>query len=119
MMRLIKSPKIIAAQGNKPKTIEEFIGLVNSSTKDISIARMKSPDGWEEPGQTPEFNEFTVVLNGKLKVETKSETFVVEAGQAIIAEKGEWVKYSTPFKGGAEYIAICLPAFSPEIVHRD
>ena len=118
-MKLIEAPKKIEAQGNRPKIIEEFIGRVNSSNDNVSIARMKSPEGWEESGQTPEFNEYTVVLNGKLKVETKNKTVVIEAGQAIIADKGEWVRYSTPFKGGAEYVAVCLPAFSPDTVHRD
>ncbi len=118
-MRLIKSPEKIAAHGNKPKIIEEFVGKINSQSQAVSIARMNSPKGWEEPGQTPEFDEYTVVLKGKLKVETEHEAYLVESGQAIVAEKGEWVKYSTPFEGGAEYIAVCLPAFSPEFVHRD
>ena len=115
----IKSPSIIESAGNKPKIIEEFIGRVNSQNDSLSIARMKSPGGWIEPGQTPEFDEYTVVLKGLLKVETENETFEVKAGEAIIVNKGEWVRYSTPFPEGAEYIAVCLPAFSPDIVHRD
>jgi len=119
MPKLIKSPSVVEAVGNKPKIIEEFIGRVNSSTEKISIAKMTSPAGWEEPGQTPEFDEYTLVLNGMLKVETKEKTFTVNEGQAIITSAGEWIRYSTPNPGGAEYIAICLPAFSPETVHRD
>lgn len=113
----IQSPTVIQAAGNKPKTIEEFIGRVNSGTEVVSIARMKSPAGWEEPGQTPEFDEYTVVLSGTLRVTTKNGEHDVNAGEAVIAKKGEWVKYSTP--EGAEYIAVCLPAFSPGLVHRD
>ena len=119
MPTLIKSPTTIQAAGNKPKIIEEFIGHASSKTPTLSVARMKSPGGWSEPGQTPEFDEYTVVLRGTLRVATKTEVFEVLAGQAIIAHRSEWVKYSTPYKGGAEYMAICLPAFSPEIVHRD
>jgi len=115
----IKSPSVIESAGNKPKIIEEFIGRVNSKDDSVSIARMKSPGGWIEPGQTPEFDEYTIVLKGLLKVETKNETFEVKAGEAIIAKKGEWIRYSTPLPEGAEYIAVCLPAFSPDIVHRD
>ncbi len=115
----ISSPSIITAAGNKPKIIQEFIGRVNSNTNSVSIARMKSPQGWVEPGQQPEFDEYTVVLKGKLKVKTKDMEIYVEEGQAIIVEKGEWVQYSSPAAEGAEYIAICLPAFSPETVHRD
>ncbi|MCW9096224.1 MAG: cupin [Ignavibacteriaceae bacterium] len=118
MPTIIKSPTKIEAAGNKPKIIEEFIGKVNSSNEQISIAKMKSLEGWEEPGQTPEFDEYTLVLKGTLKVETKNQVFEVKAGQAIITHKEEWIKYSTPNEG-AEYIAICLPAFSPETVHRD
>lgn len=118
-MKLIDRPSIIAAAGNKPKIIEEFIGRVNSSTSDVSVARMKSPTGWVEPGQTPEFDEYTVVLRGTLRVATRSGTTDVNAGQAIIVSKGEWVQYSTPFGDGAEYVAICLPAFSMDTVHRD
>ena len=119
MATVINNPTSIEAAGNKPKIIEEFIGRVNSKTDDVSIARMKSPAGWVEPGQTPEFNEYTVVLGGTLRVTTKAETVDVHAGEAIIAPKGEWVQYSSPEAEGAEYIAVCLPAFSPDIVHRD
>lgn len=119
MPTLIKSPAIIQAAGNKPKIIEEFIGHVSSKTPDLSVARMKSPAGWSEPGQTPEFNEYTVVLRGLLRVATKKEVFEVNEGQAIIVPRGEWVQYSTPTTEGAEYIAICMPAFSPQAVYRD
>ncbi len=115
----IKQPAIIKAAGNKPKIIEEFIGRVNSKTEAVSIARMKSPSGWTEPGQTPDFNEYTLVLKGMLRVETKNGTYDVKAGEAIIIGKGEWVKYNTPGPEGAEYVAVCLPAFSPDFVHRD
>jgi len=115
----IESPTIISAAGNKPKIIEEFIGNVNSKSNSVSIARMKSPAGWIEPGQKPEFDEYTVVLKGMLKVTTKSSVIDIKAGQAIIVNKGEWVQYSSPGADGAEYIAVCLPAFSPETVHRD
>lgn len=119
MASLIQSPTRIEAAGNKPKLIEEFIGRVNSGAQDLSVARMRSPAGWVEPGQTPEFDEYTLVVEGTLRVETKGETLDVGAGQAVIAPRGEWVRYSSPSEGGAEYIAICLPAFSPDIVHRD
>ena len=115
----ISAPKRIQAAGNKPKIIEEYIGRVNSQTAEVSIAHMRSPGGWTEPAQTPEFNEYTVVLTGTLRVETKSGILDVHAGQAVILEKGEWVRYSTPQPGGAEYIAVCLPAFSMETVHRE
>lgn len=115
----IDSPKIISAAGNLPKVIEEYIGKVNSQTGDVSIARMKSPCGWIEPGQTPAFTEYTVVLKGMLRVTTKDSVIDVKAGQAIIAEKGEWIQYSSPDEDGAEYIAVCTPAFSPDTVHRD
>jgi quercetin dioxygenase-like cupin family protein len=118
-MQLIHSPKVIEAAGTPPKVIEEFIGRVNTGTEQVSIARMKSPPGWNEPGQTPEFAEYTVVLRGLLHVKTKSQEFDIAAGQAIIVEPGEWIQYSTPSPEGAEYIAVCLPAFSPAIVHRD
>ncbi|MCP4551551.1 MAG: cupin [Bacteroidetes bacterium] len=118
MAKLINKPTIIEAAGSKPKIIQEFIGKVNSKTNDLSIARMQSPQGWVEPGQTPEFDEYTLVLKGCLNVKTKSENVDVKAGSAIIIEKGEWVQYSTPDED-AEYIAVCLPAFSPEAVHRD
>lgn len=119
MAKHIKAPTKIKAAGNKKKIIEEFIGRVNSDNSNISIAKMKSPAGWEEPGQTPEFDEFTLVLSGFLKVETKEKIYVVEKGEAIIVKAGEWVRYSTPDPNGAEYIAVCLPAFSPETVHID
>ena len=110
---------MIKDAGNKPKRIEEFVGRVNSGTKELSIARMISPGGWIEPGQTPEFDEFTVVLRGVLRVETRQSTFDVRAGQAVHVSAGEWVRYSTPEGEGAEYVAVCLPAFSPETVHRE
>jgi quercetin dioxygenase-like cupin family protein len=115
----ITTPTIIQAAGNKPKQIEEFIGRVNSRTEALSIARMKSPAGWVEPGQTPEFDEYTVVLRGSLRVTTRAGTIDVVAGQAVIAHRGQWVQYSTPGPAGAEYIAVCLPAFAQVIVHRD
>jgi len=116
--RLITQPSIIEAAGNKPKIIEEFVGRVNSGTKTVSVARMTSPEGWEEPGQRPEFDEFTVVLEGTLLVEHDNGETEVKAGQAIHTKAGEWVRYSTP-KGPARYFAICLPAFSMDTVHRD
>lgn len=119
MPELIESPTIIQAAGNKPKIIEEYIGRVNSGTSDLSIARMKSPEGWIEPGQTPEFDEYTLVLRGELRVTTREGSLDVGEGQAVIVKAGEWVQYSTPGNEGAEYIAVCLPAFSPETVHRD
>lgn len=118
MAVFIKGPAIVQAAGNKPKVIEEYIGRVNSLTTTISVARMVSPGGWTEPPQEPRFTEYTLVLKGMLKVETRSEVFEVRGGQAIIMEPGERVRYSTPEEGGAEYIAICLPAFSPETVRR-
>lgn len=119
MAQFLKSPSIIKAAGTKEKIIMEFFGHVNSKTSEVSIAQMKSPEGWMEPGQCPEFNEYTVVLKGKLKVTTKNEEYVVTGGQGIMTAKGEWVRFSTPFEGGAEYIAVCLPAFSPDLVQRD
>ena len=119
MPDLIEQPTIIAAAGTLPKRIAEYVGLVNSATEAVSIARMESPAGWREPGQTPEFDEYTVVLRGLLRVETKSGTIDMKAGQAIAAHRGEWVRYSTPEPGGAAYIAVCIPAFSPELVHRE
>jgi quercetin dioxygenase-like cupin family protein len=119
MPRILESPTLVQAAGNKPKLIEEFVGRVNSGTAEVSIARMTSPSGWVEPGQTPEFDEYAVVLRGALRVETKSGVSEVRAGQAVIVSKGEWVRYSTPGPDGAEYVAVCLPAFSPDIVHRD
>jgi mannose-6-phosphate isomerase-like protein (cupin superfamily) len=115
----IDQPTRIAAAGNKPKQIEEFIGRVNSAHDAISVARMKSPSGWIEAGQRPEFQEISLVLAGMLRVEFEGGAFDVRAGQAVVTEPGEWVRYSTPGAGGAEYIAICLPAFAPQIVHRD
>ena len=119
MATYIQKPTIIEAAGQPPKSIEEFIGRVNSGTAAASIARMKSPSGWLEPGQTPEFDEYTVVLQGCLHVKLKDRAFDVAAGQAIIVKAGEWVQYSSPDPAGAEYIAVCIPAFSPQIVHRD
>jgi mannose-6-phosphate isomerase-like protein (cupin superfamily) len=119
MANLISKPTIVKAAGNKPKVIEEFIGRVNSSTTALSVARMKSPGGWVEPGQTPEFDEYTLVLRGTLRVTTRDGHTDVQAGQAVIAPRGQWVQYSTPGEEGAEYVAVCLPAFSPETVHRD
>ena len=119
MATLIQQPSIVQAAGNKPKIIEEFVGRVNSKTESVSVARMKSPSGWVEPGQTPEFDEYTVVLRGTLRVTTKSGSMDVHAGQAVIVHQGEWVQYSTPGAEGAEYVAICLPAFSMDTVHRD
>jgi quercetin dioxygenase-like cupin family protein len=117
MPMLITGPTRISAAGNKPKQIEEFVGRVNSRHSTVSVARMKSPPGWVEPGQRPEFEEISVVLAGNLRVEHEAGSFDVAAGQAVVCEPGEWVRYSTPT--GAEYIAICLPAFSPATVHRD
>ncbi len=119
MIEMIKSPTRIQAAGTPPKTIEEFIGLSTSKTAALSIARMVSPSGWSESGQTPAFDEFTVVLRGQLRVETRDGAQDVLAGQAVIAPRGHWVRYSTPGPEGAEYIAVCLPAFSPTTVHRD
>jgi mannose-6-phosphate isomerase-like protein (cupin superfamily) len=119
MPTFIQQPSIVQAAGNKPKIIEEYFGRVNSKTEEVSIARMKSPSGWVEPGQTPEFEEYTLVLRGTLRVTTKSGSMDVHAGQAVIAHKGEWVQYSTPGPEGAEYVAVCLPAFSMDTVHRD
>lgn len=119
MPTLISSPTRITAAGNKPKLIDEYVGRVNSKTESASVAHMRSPSGWVEPGQTPEFDEFTVVLRGILRVNHKGGSLDVAAGQAVIAHKGEWVQYSTPGPDGAEYIAVCLPAFSMETVNRD
>jgi mannose-6-phosphate isomerase-like protein (cupin superfamily) len=116
---LIAAPTKIAAAGTKPKRIEEYAGLVNSGHRQVSLARMISPEGWVEPGQTPEFEEITLVLKGMLRVEHRSGSLEVRSGQAVVAGPGEWVRYSTPEPGGAEYIAVCMPAFSPETVHRD
>lgn len=119
MATLVEKPTVIPAAGNKPKIIEEFIGRVNSRTENLSIARMRSPSGWVEPGQIPEFDEYTLVLKGTLHVKTKQKEFDVSAGETVIAHRGEWVQYSTPDPDGAEYIAVCVPAFSLESVHRD
>jgi ethanolamine utilization protein EutQ (cupin superfamily) len=118
MALFIKSPSVVKAAGNKKKIIKEYFGNVNSRTSEASIAMMKSPEGWEEPGQTPGFNEYTIVLKGRLGVQTAGREFVLSAGEAVMTSKGEWVKYSTPFKDGAEYIAVCVPAFSPLTVNR-
>ncbi len=119
MPTLISTPIQITAAGNKPKLIREYIGRVNSKTEALSVAHMSSPSGWVEPGQTPEFDEYTLVLKGLLRVEHKAGVIDVQAGQAIITHAGEWVRYSTPGSEGADYVAICLPAFSMETVHRD
>src|SRR4051794_39635615 len=119
MPTLIPSPTRIEAAGNKPKFIEEFIGRVNSGEARLSVAKMTSPAGWVEPGQKPEFDEFTLVLAGMLRVESQGGAIDVRAGQAVVTHAGEWVRYSTPESGGAQYVAVCLPAFSPATVHRD
>jgi mannose-6-phosphate isomerase-like protein (cupin superfamily) len=119
MPTLIAAPSRVAAAGTKPKLIDEYIGRVNSKHSALSVAHMRSPAGWQEPGQAPEFDEFTLVLRGLLRVEHRGGTTDVRAGQAVVAHKGEWVRYSTPEADGAEYIAVCLPAFSLETVHRD
>jgi hypothetical protein len=119
MVQIIESPSIVEAAGTKKKIINEYFGHVSSITSEVSIAHMKSPEGWVEPGQSPEFNEYTVVLKGKLKIETRGKEYIVHKGQGIMTSKKEWVRYSTPFEGGAEYLAVCLPAFSPDIVNRD
>jgi ethanolamine utilization protein EutQ len=119
MPKFIEAPSIIKAAGNKPKIIEEYFGRVNTQTEDISIARMKSPEGWVEPGQTPGFEEFTLVVRGTLYVKTKEGDISLKEGQAVLLKAGEWVQYSSPEPGGAEYISVCLPAFSPSTVNRD
>ena len=119
MAHRIEKPTVVQAVGNKPKRIEEFVGLVNTGTREVSLARMTSPEGWVEPGQTPEFDEYTLVLRGTLRVETRQGTLDVPAGEVVHAPRGEWVRYSTPHAGGAEYVAVCVPAFSPGTVHRD
>lgn len=119
MPTLIHAPKVIQAAGNKPKQIEEYVGRVNTGHSAVSVARMVSPAGWEEPGQRPEFEEITVVLRGMVRVEHEGGVLNVRAGQAVVAHPGEWVRYSSPEPGGAEYVAVCLPAFSPDTVHRD
>ena len=115
----IRKATQIKSVGNKPKIINEFIGLVNSGSSDVSIARMQSPSGWIEPAQTPDFDEYTLVLKGEVHARTNDGTFIVKPGEAFIAERGEKVQYSTPGPDGAEYVAVCLPAFSPDIVHRE
>jgi len=119
MPTLIAAPTRVEAAGNKPKLIDEYIGRVNSHTDSISVAHMRSPGGWQEPGQTPEFSEYTIVLRGVLRVEHRGGVLDVRAGQAVSALPGEWVRYSTPSEDGAEYIAVCVPAFTPATVHRD
>ena len=119
MPRLIQAPAVITAAGNKPKRIEEYAGRVNSGHSSVSVARMVSPGGWIEPGQRPDFEEITLVLRGMLRIESESGTLDVRAGQAVVTAPGEWVRYSTPEADGAEYVAVCLPAFTPETVHRD
>jgi mannose-6-phosphate isomerase-like protein (cupin superfamily) len=119
MPTLIEKPTRVEAAGNKPKLIDEYVGRVNSGTGGVSVAHMRSPGGWVEPGQRPAFDEYTVVLRGRLRVEHEQGALDVRAGQAVIARAGEWVRYSTPDSDGAEYIAVCLPAFSPALVHRD
>ena len=119
MPRLIEAPTVVQAAGNKPKRIEEYAGRVNSGHAGVSVARMRSPEGWREPGQRPDFEEITVVLNGTVRVEYEGGSMDVAAGQAVVTSPGEWIRYSTPHDGGAEYIAVCLPAFSPGTVHRD
>jgi mannose-6-phosphate isomerase-like protein (cupin superfamily) len=119
MVQIIEKPTRIQSAGNMPKIILEYIGRVNSHTSEVSLAHMKSPAGWKEPGQQPEFDEYTLVLKGGLQVETRTEVHQVTAGQAVMVPGGEWVRYSTPFPEGAEYIAVCIPAFSPETVHRE
>lgn len=119
MPQLIEQPCVITAVGNKPKRIEEYAGRVATKNEKVSVARMVSPEGWTEPGQRPEFTETSVVLKGTLRVEHQDGVLEVRAGQAVICEPGEWIRYSTPVSGGAEYVSICMPAFSPETVHRD
>ncbi len=119
MPRLIAAPTVIQAAGTKPKLIEEFAGRVNSGHESVSVARMKSPSGWLEPGQRPEFEEITVVLGGMLRVEYEGGVLEVRPGQAVVCAQGEWIRYSSPEPEGAEYVAVCLPAFSPDTVHRD
>ena len=119
MPTLIPAPTIVQAAGSKPKRIEEYAGRVNSGDAHVSVARMVSPEGWEEPGQRPEFQEITLVLRGTLRVEHEGGVLEVGAGQSVVAQPGEWVRYASPAPGGAEYVAVCLPAFSPATVHRD
>jgi quercetin dioxygenase-like cupin family protein len=117
-VRLVPAPTVVPAPGAPPKVIEEFVGRVNTGTREASLARMRSPQGWSEPGQTPEFDEYTLVLSGTLRLETRYGVIDVQAGQAVIAPRGQWVRYSTP-DAPAEYVAVCVPAFAPSLVHRD
>ena len=119
MPELIQNPSRVEAAGTKPKLIDEFVGRVNTGEDRVSVARMNSPQGWVEPGQRPDFDEWTLVLDGTLTVEHETGSVDVRAGQGILVRGGEWVRYSTPYPGGAEYVAVCLPAFSPDTVHRD
>ena len=119
MPKLVPKPTVVPAVGTKPKKIEEFVGRARTGDAAVSVARMTSPGGWQEPGQTPEFDEYTVVLRGILRVEAKDGALEVRAGQAVVAPAGEWVRYGTPYEDGAEYVAVCVPAFSPDTVHRD
>jgi mannose-6-phosphate isomerase-like protein (cupin superfamily) len=119
MPKLISAPTRITAAGTPPKLIDEYVGRVNSGDPALSIAHMRSPAGWSEPGQRPQFDEYTLVLRGTLRVTHEHGKLDVRAGQAVIAHEGEWIQYSSPEEGGAEYVAICLPAFSPDTVHRD
>jgi mannose-6-phosphate isomerase-like protein (cupin superfamily) len=119
MVKIIPTPTEVEAVGQPPKRIREYVGAVNTGDRAVSIAHMTSPAGWSEPGQTPQFDEYTLVLSGTLRVETRDGVHEVRAGQALVAPRGEWVRYSTPHAGGAEYVAVCLPAFTPETVHRD
>jgi mannose-6-phosphate isomerase-like protein (cupin superfamily) len=119
MPQLIESPSVVEAAGTKPKVIEEYVGQVNTGEARLSVARMRSPEGWLEPGQRPEFDEWTLVLDGTLNVEHEDGAFDVAAGQAVLVRAGEWVRYSSPQAGGAQYVAVCLPAFSPDTVNRD
>lgn len=119
MAHLIPAPFVIESPGNPPKQIAEFVGRVATENPSVSVAVMQSPTGWSEPGQTPEFDEYTVVLSGELSVETEEGTFTVTGGQAVQIAAGEWVRYSTPAEGGAHYVSVCVPAFSPDTVHRD
>jgi mannose-6-phosphate isomerase-like protein (cupin superfamily) len=119
MPTLIEKPTRITAAGNKPKRIDEYVGRINSGESGVSIAHMRSPAGWAEPGQTPDFDEYTLVLRGTLRVEYRGGWLDVQAGQAVLVRRGEWVRYGTPTEEGAEYVAVCLPAFSPETAHRD
>ena len=119
MAQHIKAATVVQAAGAPPKNIEEFVGRVNSGTEGVSVAIMRSPSGWSEPGQTPEFAEYTLVLKGSLRIETRDGSFDVAAGEAFSSRRGEWVRYSTPSAGGAEYVSVCIPAFAPDLVHRD